>query len=218
MSDEKNDSRSEILKKIKSVRQEKILKDDEGIGIDKKTNNNDKVKYANSTEKFIAKLEKVGATVSVIDNKSELINELTRYVAKHQIQSEITISKDKEFDDYDWQDMDVTTDYESQTISVSVTYAYVGIEETGTLVMLSSPESPTGMNFLADHHMVALSSTDIVKTMEDVWTLLKGEDDELPRTINLITGPSRTADVEQEIQIGAHGPKHLHVVLIKNVS
>jgi L-lactate utilization protein LutC len=210
-----NNSRSLMLNKIRSTKKDQGLMDDADSGKVKMTIKKDEIKYSSTPDKFISKLEKVGATVSVIDNKNELIKELNRYVAKNQIQSEITISKDTQFDDYDWQDVDVTTEYEARSISVSVTYAHLGIEETGTLVMLSSPSSPTGMNFLADHHLVVLSCADIVKTMEDVWTILRDEDGELPRTVNLITGPSRTADIEQEIQIGAHGPKNLHVVLIK---
>lgn len=215
MDKKNNNSRSLMLNKIRSTKKDQGLMDDADSGKVKMTIKKDEIKYSSTPDKFISKLEKVGATVSVIDNKNELIKELNRYVAKNQIQSEITISKDTQFDDYDWQDVDVTTEYEARSISVSVTYAHLGIEETGTLVMLSSPSSPTGMNFLADHHLVVLSCADIVKTMEDVWTILRDEDGELPRTVNLITGPSRTADIEQEIQIGAHGPKNLHVVLIK---
>jgi L-lactate dehydrogenase complex protein LldG len=38
----------------------------------------------------------------------------------------------------------------------------------------------------------------------------------LPRTVNLITGPSRTGDIEQRIQLGAHGPRRLHIVLVED--
>ena len=215
MSKDKEGSRSLILEKIRSARKEQGVTDEKESGEEKMKKNEDEINYSSTPDEFISKSEKVGATVSIINNKDELVNELNRYVAKHQIQSEITISKDKHFEDYDWKDVDITTDYEAQSISVSITYAHLGIEETGTLVMLSSPASPTGMNFLADHHLVVLSCNDIVKTMEDVWKLLRDEDGELPRTINMITGPSRTADIEQEIQIRAHGPKNLHIVLIK---
>jgi len=50
--------------------------------------------------------------------------------------------------------------------------------------------------------------------MEDAWALLRAERCSLPRATNIITGPSRTADVEQTIQLGAHGPRRLHVLLM----
>jgi L-lactate utilization protein LutC len=54
----------------------------------------------------------------------------------------------------------------------------------------------------------------IVPRIKDAWDLLRGERGELPRAINIVSGPSRTADVEQTIQLGAHGPRRLHVLLL----
>ena len=172
------------------------------------------INYVSNLDNFISKLKQVGATVSTINDRNKLVEELHRYVAENQVKSNITISKDENLEGYNWQDIEVTTNYDPQSLSVSVTHASMGIEETGTLVMLSSPSSPTGMNFLPDHHLVVLGSGAIVKTMEDVWLSLRGVSNELPRTVNLITGPSRTADIEHEIHIGAHGPKYLHVIIV----
>ena len=49
-----------------------------------------------------------------------------------------------------------------------------------------------------------------------VWQAVFGPvgDDGLPRTVNFITGPSRSADIEQTIQYGAHGPRRLHILII----
>ena len=97
---------------------------------------------------------------------------------------------------------------------VSVTGAFAAIAETGSLVMLSGPGHPTSLNFLPDDHIVVLRASQVVAHMEDVWALLRARDGGMPRTVNIITGPSRTADVEQTIQLGAHGPRRLHVVLV----
>jgi L-lactate dehydrogenase complex protein LldG len=78
------------------------------------------------------------------------------------------------------------------------------------LVLLSGPDSPTTLNFLPAGR--------IVPRMEDAWDLLRGERGELPRAINIVSGPSRTADVEQTIQLGAHGPRRLHVLLLGDAS
>lgn len=97
----------------------------------------------------------------------------------------------------------------------AVGVAYAGIAETGSVVFPSGPERPTTLNFLPDHHLVVLPVADIVDYMEAVWERLLAERGGMPRTVNVITGPSRTADVEQTIQLGAHGPRRLHVLLLE---
>lgn len=96
--------------------------------------------------------------------------------------------------------------------------AYAGVAETGTLVLRSGADSPTTLNFLPDVHMVALRAGHIMASYEDVWAMLRKDakpgQAKLPRTVNWITGPSRTADIEQTILLGAHGPRKLIVFLI----
>ena len=114
-------------------------------------------------------------------------------------------------------------DYRQQTIEkadlsppgcVAITQAYCGIADTGSLVCLSSQDNPTSYNFLAEHHIVLLQKDRIMQRKYDVWALMREEDIEIPRAINIISGPSRTADIEQTIQLGAHGPRSLIVFLI----
>lgn len=93
---------------------------------------------------------------------------------------------------------------------VGLAVAFCSIAESGSLVLLSGPDSPTTLNFLPAGR--------IVPRMEDAWDLLRGERGELPRAINIVSGPSRTADVEQTIQLGAHGPRRLHVLLLGDAS
>lgn len=166
-------------------------------------------------EQFMQKLENAQATITVVKGRHELVQEIHRYVISHQIKSTITIANDDDLTELEWDGADVTTHYQPQSISVGVVYASLGIAETGTLLLKSSALSPTGMNFLPDHHIVVLNAENIVTTMEEAWKRVKSECGELPRTMNLISGPSRTADIEQTIQLGAHGPKYLHVILIK---
>ncbi|MCS4503272.1 LUD domain-containing protein [Arhodomonas aquaeolei] len=102
-----------------------------------------------------------------------------------------------------------------RTAPASVTVAVAGIAETGTLVLRSGPDNPTSLNFLPEHHVVVLRAGDVVDYMETAWARLHADGD-LPRTVNFITGPSRTGDVEQTIELGAHGPRRLHVLLLED--
>ncbi len=94
--------------------------------------------------------------------------------------------------------------------------AFRGIAETGTLAMISGPDTPSTMNFLPDNHVAILRDADIVGAMEDVFTALRAQygAGKMPRTLNFISGPSRTADIEQKLVKGAHGPRRLHIMLI----
>jgi L-lactate dehydrogenase complex protein LldG len=96
---------------------------------------------------------------------------------------------------------------------VSVTPAFAGIAETGTLMLISGPETPTTLNLLPDNHVVVLTAAQVVGAYEEGWARLRAEGP-LPRTVNFVTGPSRTGDIEQTIYMGAHGPRRLHIVLV----
>ncbi len=95
---------------------------------------------------------------------------------------------------------------------ISLTPAFCAVAETGSVVLLSGDASPTLLNFLPDVHIVVVEAARLVPHYEDVWAKLRALG-EMPRSVNFITGPSKTADVEQTLQIGAHGPRCLHVVI-----
>ena len=92
--------------------------------------------------------------------------------------------------------------------------AFAGVAETGTLIMRSGPNHPTTLNFLPDTHIVVIRKSQVVGTYEDAWDRLREGD--MPRTVNLITGASRTGDIEQTIFMGAHGPRRMHIVLVED--
>jgi L-lactate dehydrogenase complex protein LldG len=99
---------------------------------------------------------------------------------------------------------------------VSVSRAQTGAAETGTLFLTSGPENPTTLNFLPETHIAVIRADDLVGSYEEAWNRLRAKygEGELPRTVNLISGPSRTADIEQTMVMGAHGPRRLHVIIV----
>jgi L-lactate dehydrogenase complex protein LldG len=98
----------------------------------------------------------------------------------------------------------------------SLTGAFAGIAETGTVMMASGPEAPVTLNFLPENHIVVLRASQVIGTYEEAWQRLRAAQGRgvMPRAVNMITGPSRTGDIEQTILLGAHGPRRLHVLLV----
>ena len=97
--------------------------------------------------------------------------------------------------------------------AAALSVAICGVAETGSLMLLSSAQSPSTLNFLPDLHMIVVEATTILGGLEDAFGRLRAIG-ETPRTVNFITGPSRSADIEQTLQLGAHGPRRLHVFIV----
>jgi L-lactate dehydrogenase complex protein LldG len=94
----------------------------------------------------------------------------------------------------------------------AVSFANYGIAETGTLVFCSGERCPSSWHYLPGMEFVVLRRTLIVPRLENVIeTLAQGG--VMPATVNLVTGPSRTADIEQTIERGAHGPRELCILV-----
>ena len=91
--------------------------------------------------------------------------------------------------------------------------AFCAIAETGTLLLLSGPQTPASVSLLPETHVAVVPAARIVATMEDAFVLLRAERGALPRAVNFISGPSRTGDIEQTIVLGAHGPCRVHLIL-----
>lgn len=97
---------------------------------------------------------------------------------------------------------------------VGITGCYCAIAETGTLMLLSGPDTPATVSLLPETHVAVLAASRIVSGMEEAWNLARTELGQLPRAVNFISGPSRTGDIEQTIVLGAHGPYRVHVVVV----
>jgi L-lactate dehydrogenase complex protein LldG len=98
----------------------------------------------------------------------------------------------------------------------AVSHAFAAVAETGTLVLTSGPENPTTLNFLPDIHIVVVGAGDVTADFETAMARLRTRfgAGAMPRVVNLITGPSRSADIEQTLILGAHGPRKLHVIVV----
>ncbi|MBB4315663.1 LutC/YkgG family protein [Roseospira marina] len=166
--------------------------------------------------RFIAQAEASAATVARVapDGVAAAVADLVR---RHNLPARVAVAADPRLDDLD-ADGVLTVDRRGTPAPddlVGVSHAVAGIAETGTLMMASGPASPSTLNMLPDTHIVVVRATDVAGGLEDAWDRLRAlSTDGLPRTVHFITGPSRTGDIEQTLQLGAHGPRRLHVILV----
>lgn len=98
--------------------------------------------------------------------------------------------------------------------AVGVTPCLAAVAETGSVALVSAEATPASLNFLPENHIVVVDARDVVDHVEDVFTRVRALRT-LPRALNFVTGPSRTADIEQTIEIGAHGPRRMHVLIVE---
>ncbi len=151
---------------------------------------------------------------------AEVPGEVVAYLARNNLPSRAVIAPSPALDAFDWASqkmLELRRDKALGSDAVAITPAFAGIAETGTLVMASGPEHPVTLNLLPDTHVVVLKEGDIVGGYEDVWQRLRARYGKnlMPRTVNTITGPSRTGDIEQAMELGAHGPRRMHILVVR---
>jgi L-lactate dehydrogenase complex protein LldG len=171
------------------------------------------VPEAERIELFVKMAQEVGSTIARLEALSDLVGVVRQLTAANGLAPNIALAPSPELTGLDWNGLSVRRGPARPEDQVSVVPAFAGIAETGTLMLLSSPESPTTLNFMPDYHVVLIKASRILGTFEEAWAILRKEHGPLPRTVNLITGPSRTGDIEQTILMGAHGPRRLIVAL-----
>jgi L-lactate dehydrogenase complex protein LldG len=97
---------------------------------------------------------------------------------------------------------------------ITLSRALAAVAETGTLLLASSADNPTTLAFLPETHLVVLGRATILGSFEEATALLRQTyGASLPRTVNFISGASRTGDIGGRIVHGAHGPRHLFVFI-----
>lgn len=98
------------------------------------------------------------------------------------------------------------------SMAAAVSRIHVAIAETGSLMMSSRDAHGPWPNLLADTHIAVIDRTAIVPSFEDAIARMAGN--RLPRSLHTATGPSRTGDIEQTLELGAHGAVRLHVMIV----
>lgn len=164
-------------------------------------------------DQFVAKLRAVDATVSRIERLSDLPGAIAAELRARNLPATLRKGSDPMFRGLDWGALAVSDGPGRQEEPVSLSRAEFGLAETGTLVLCSGPDNPVTLTFLGETHLVVLRETDVVAGFEELWQAFRARSLD-PRTVNMVTGPSRSADIGQKLQLGAHGPVALHVLLL----
>ena len=107
---------------------------------------------------------------------------------------------------------------QSSRAGIGITGVDYAVAETGSVVVLPSRGLSRLVSLVPPVHVAIVRPQDVLETLEDVFMLrrlanYRGNGD-MGSYMNFITGPSRTADIEQTLVIGVHGPKEAHLVLL----
>lgn len=168
-------------------------------------------------DRFRAEAERANATIARIAAREDAPAGVAAYLKEHGLPTAIRAAPALE--NVSWTEQNgLTAGFgpAGADDAIGVTEAFAGVAETGTLVTLSGPQTPSSLNFLPDTHIVLLDSARIFAAYEDVWTRLRTElgSGEMLRAVTWIAGPSRSADIELKLLLGVHGPRRLHILLI----
>lgn len=163
---------------------------------------------------FIAECARLKSTTARLDDITALPAEVARYIAANTLAMRCVGWH--EFAALNWQSAGIQFDDRPANGDdlIGLTGSFCGIGETGTLLLLGAPATPKATALLPETHICVVKKSRILATMEDSFALMRAEIGEPPRATFFVSGPSRTADIEQTLVIGAHGPYRVHVILI----
>jgi L-lactate dehydrogenase complex protein LldG len=167
-------------------------------------------------ELFIERARAVQADVERIPTIADLPAAIAAYLRRQNLPMRLVKAADDLLEQAGWANslLEVRTGRPAPDDAVGLTRAFAGIAETGTLMLASDAGHPMTLAFLPETAIIVLASDRVARAYEDAMHALRAARSDMPRSINLITGPSRSGDIEQTLQLGAHGPKRLLAVLV----
>ena len=173
-------------------------------------------------ERFLRRATDTESTVERIATLAQLPQAVARYIDALDLDASLAEQKSHrgvcwpEFADLDWPVAGLAIEARPARGGdrLGITGAFCAIAETGTLVITSGAATPTASMLLPDTHVAVVRPERIVAGMEEALALVRAERGAMPRAVNLVSGPSRTGDIEQTIVVGAHGPFRVHIVVL----
>ena len=172
---------------------------------------------AQQVDLFVRNVEKEFGTVARVADAADVPAAVADYLAAQNLPPRLVMGPHTALRALPWSDrplLEIREGRAQASDAVSVQHGYAGVAETGTLMLPSAADRPTTLNLLADTQIVVLRAGDVVGAYEEAWDRLRAEFGGMPRNVMFVTGPSRSADIEQTLELGAHGPRRLHVILV----
>jgi L-lactate dehydrogenase complex protein LldG len=168
---------------------------------------------------FSAQMDAVGGSVETVSDLHAVPEAVAAYLRQLNLPARIRHGEDAALASLPWHragTLEVAHGRADPGDTASLSHAYAGVAETGTLILISGSDNPTSLNFLPEAHIVVVDAEDLLGNYEEAWARLREKfgPGNMPRTVNMISGPSRTGDVEQTIVRPAHGPKNMHVIVV----
>ena len=167
---------------------------------------------------FVAMAERVFATTARVAASGEVPAAVADYLRSHNLPATIRMGDDPRLESLPWADtaLEISCGATDGDDPVGLSRAVAAVAETGTVVLTSGADNPTSLAFLPETHIVVVKASDVAADYETAWAAIRNHfgKGQLPRTVNWITGPSRSADIEQTLLLGAHGPQRLHLIVV----
>jgi L-lactate dehydrogenase complex protein LldG len=150
------------------------------------------------------------ADVRLLDSMADVPAAIADILRGRNMAAQIHIPPDSELASLELPNVEIRREAPGQ-FDAAVTIAPFAIAETGTLAYPSGKGAPASWHFRPVLEIAIVRASSVVGELEDVLAKLGT----LPSTLNLVTGPSRTGDIEQTMELGAHGPKALAVLVVR---
>ncbi|POS05255.1 LutC/YkgG family protein [Burkholderia gladioli] len=165
--------------------------------------------------RFTEEAERMSTTVEAVDTLAEVPAAAARYLQARSLAARAIAWRT--LADIDWASAGLEVDLRKPVEGdlVGITGCFCASAETGSLVLLSGPDTYASAALLPETHLVVVPASRIVAGHEDAFALIRAERGELPRAVNIVSGPSRTGDIEQTIILGAHGPYRVHAIIVR---
>ncbi len=168
---------------------------------------------------FCQQAEKVSTTIRNVRSYQGVPRAVSEYLRQRNLPAGFRMGSDPRLAGLPWQKtpaLEIKTGTSDGNDLVGLAHAFGVVAESGTLLLVSGKDNPTSSNFLPETHIIVTRKSDVVGDYEALWTSLRKTfgPGKMPRTVNWITGPSRSADIQQTLLLGAHGPKALHVIIV----
>ncbi len=162
----------------------------------------------------------VMADVQRLERLEDVPAAVSRYLRERNLPQKVVMAPEPLLDAANWDSQPLLRLRRGTAVDADangVTLAVAGVAETGTLVLASSPDRPTLLAYLPETSIVVLPADWVEGAYEQAWDRVRALSGGVPRSVNLITGPSRTADIAQKLELGAHGPKRLLILIVERL-